>query len=142
MSNIAVADSVQVRAKAPEVQSNQKDTRVTHHRINKVAVLGAGTMGSRIAAHLANAGIPCYLLDIVPPDQAQSSDKSARNKIVAAGLDGAIKSKPAAFFQKGLERLVTVGNFDDDLKLLADADWIIEAVAENLEIKRNLLKKV
>jgi hypothetical protein len=142
MSNIAVADSVQVRTKAPEVQSNQKDTRVAHHRINKVAVLGAGTMGSRIAAHLANAGIPCYLLDIVPPDQAQSSDKSARNKIVAAGLDGAIKSKPAAFFQKGLERLVTIGNFDDDLKLLADADWIIEAVAENLEIKRNLLKKV
>src|SRR6202023_3213457 len=111
-------------------------------RIEKAAVLGAGTMGSRIAAHLANAGIPCYLLDIVPPDQAQSSDKSARNKIVAAGLDGAIKSKPAAFFQKGLERLITIGNFDDDLKFLADADWIIEAVAENLEIKRNLLKKV
>lgn len=142
MSNVAVADSVQVGARAPEPQSNHKGEKVAHHRINKVAVLGAGTMGSRIAAHLANAGIPCYLLDIVPTDQAQSSDKKVRNKIVAAGLDGAIKSKPAAFFQKGLERLVAIGNFEDDLKLLADADWIIEAVAENLEIKRNLLRKV
>ncbi|HET6845152.1 MAG TPA: 3-hydroxyacyl-CoA dehydrogenase NAD-binding domain-containing protein [Candidatus Angelobacter sp.] len=113
-----------------------------HQSINKVAVLGAGTMGARIAAHFANAGTPCYLLDIVPPDAAQSTDRAARNKIVAAGLDAAIKSKPAAFFEKGLERLITIGNFDDDLKLLADADWIIEAVAENLEIKRGLLKKV
>jgi len=99
-------------------------------------------MGARIAAHFANAGIACVLLDIVPPDAAQSTDKSARNKIVAAGLDAAVKSKPAAFFQKGLEKLVTVGNFDDDMNLLADADWIIEAVAENLEIKRSLLKRV
>jgi 3-hydroxyacyl-CoA dehydrogenase len=142
MSDAAVADSVQVRATRPEAQSNHKATGPIHHRIHKVAVLGAGTMGSRIAAHLANAGIPCYLFDIVPPDQTQSANQSARNKLVAAGLDGAVKSKPAAFFQKGLERLVTIGNFDDDLRLLADADWIIEAVAENLEIKRNLLKKV
>jgi 3-hydroxyacyl-CoA dehydrogenase len=113
-----------------------------HQSINKVAVLGAGTMGARIAAHFANAGTPCYLLDIVPPDAAQSTDRAVRNKIVAAGLEAAIKSKPAAFFEKGLERLITIGNFDDDLKLLADADWIIEAVAENLEIKRGLLKKV
>jgi len=113
-----------------------------HQSINKVAVLGAGTMGARIAAHFANAGTPCYLLDIVPPDAAQSTDRAARNKIVAAGLEAAIKSKPAAFLEKGLERLITIGNFDDDLKLLADADWIIEAVAENLEIKRGLLKKV
>jgi len=99
-------------------------------------------MGARIAAHMANAGIPCVLLDIIPPDAAQSPDKAARNKIVAAGLDAAIKSKPAAFFQKGLERLLTIGNFEDDMKLIADADWIIEAVAENLEIKRSLLRKV
>src|SRR5262249_33542640 len=98
--------------------------------------------GARIAAHFANAGMPCVLLDMVPPDAAQSSDKTARNKIVAAGLDAAVKSKPAAFFEKGLERLITVGNFDDDLKLLADVDWIVEAVAENLEIKRALLRKV
>src|SRR5258707_11933681 len=102
-----------------EVQSARKEPRVVHQRINKVAVLGAGTMGARIAAHMANAGIPCYLLDIVPPDAAQNPDKSARNKIVAAGLDAAIKSKPAAFFEKGLERLITIGNFEDDMKLLA-----------------------
>lgn len=113
-----------------------------HQRILKAAVLGAGTMGARIAAHFANADLPCILLDIVPPDAAQSADKAARNKIVAAGLDAAVKSKPAAFFQKGLEKLITIGNFDDDLGLLAGADWIIEAVAENLEIKRTLLKKV
>jgi 3-hydroxyacyl-CoA dehydrogenase len=142
MSDIAVVDSVQTHVNVPEARSNHLGPKVMHQRINKAAVLGAGTMGSRIAAHLANAGMPCYLLDIIPPDAAKGSDKAARNKIVAAGLEGAIKSKPAAFFQKGLERLVTIGSFDDDLKLLADADWIIEAVAENLEIKRNLLKKV
>ena len=106
--------------------------------IHKVAVLGAGTMGARIAAHFANAGVPALLLDIVPPD----ADGPARNKIAAAGLDGAKKSKPAAFFEASLSRLVTVGNFDDDLKRLAEVDWIIEAIVENLEIKRSLLRKV
>jgi 3-hydroxyacyl-CoA dehydrogenase len=107
-------------------------------RINKVAVLGAGTMGARIAAHFANAGVPSYLLDIVPPD----ADAPARNKIAAAGLDAAKKSKPAAFMDAALARLVTVGNFEDDLKKLTEVDWIIEAVVENLEIKRSLLRKV
>ena len=107
-------------------------------RINKVAILGAGTMGARIAAHFANAGVPSYLFDIVPPD----ADAPARNKIAAAGLDAAKKSKPAAFMESSLARLVTVGNFEDDLKKLADVDWIIEAVVENLEIKRTLLRKV
>ena len=107
-------------------------------RIHKVAVLGAGTMGARIAAHFANAGVPSLLLDIVPPD----ADSAARNKVAAAGLEATRKSKPAAFFEPSLSRLVTVGNFDDDLKKLADVDWIIEAVVENLEIKRGLLKKV
>ncbi len=111
-------------------------------RIHKVAVLGAGTMGARIAAHFANAGVPSLLLDIVPPNAPPDADGSARNKIAAAGLDGARKSKPAAFFEASLSRLVTVGNFDDDLKRLADVDWIIEAIVENLEIKRALLKKV
>src|SRR5437899_1228093 len=107
-------------------------------RIHKVAILGAGTMGARIAAHFANAGVPNYLLDIVPPD----ADAPARNKIAAAGLDAAKKSKPAAFMDASLARLVTVGNFEDDLKKLTDVDWIIEAVVENLDIKRSLLKKV
>ena len=107
-------------------------------RINRVAILGAGTMGARIAAHFANAGVPSYLLDIVPPD----ADVPARNKIATAGLDAAKKSKPAAFMDSALARLVTVGNFEDDLKKLAEVDWIIEAVVENLEIKRGLLRKV
>src|SRR5258707_11069243 len=107
-------------------------------RIHKVAVLGAGTMGARIAAHFANAGVPSYLLDIVPPD----ADGSARNKIAAAGLEAAKKSKPAALFEPELGRLVTIGNLEDGLKRLSEVDWIIEAVVENLEIKRALLKKV
>ena len=108
------------------------------NRIHKVAVLGAGTMGARIAAHFANAGVPSCLLDIVPPD----ADVPARNKIAATGLEGAKKSKPAAFMDASLARLVTIGNFEDDLKTLAEVDWIIEAVVENLEIKRSLLRKV
>ena len=108
------------------------------HRFHKIAVLGAGTMGARIAAHFANAGVPAYLLDIVPP----GTDSSARNKIAAAGLDAALTSKPAAFFESSLASMVTIGNFEDDLKKLAEVDWIIEAVVENLDIKRDLLKKV
>ena len=107
-------------------------------RIDKVAVLGAGTMGARIAAHFANAGIPSFLFDIVPPD----ADGPARNKIAAAGLDAARKSKPAAFMEPSLAKLVAIGNFEDDLKKLAEVDWIIEAVVENLDIKRSLLRKV
>jgi 3-hydroxyacyl-CoA dehydrogenase len=111
-------------------------------RIEKVAVLGAGTMGSRIAAHLANAGVRSYLLDIVPPDAAADAAASVRNRIADSGLDAARKSKPAAFMEPGLSRLVTTGNFEDHLSLLADCDWIIEAVVENLDLKRALLRKV
>ncbi len=111
-------------------------------RIHKVAILGAGTMGARIAAHFANAGVPSLLLDIVPPDAPPNADGPARNRFAAAGLDGLRKSKPAAFFEASLARLVTIGNFEDDLKRLSEVDWIIEAVVENLEIKRSLLKKV
>ena len=107
-------------------------------RIDKVAVLGAGTMGARISAHLANAGVPSYLLDIVPPD----ADGPARNGIAAAGKEAALKSKPAAFFTSSLQGLIAVGNFEDDLKKLAEVDWIIEAVIEDLELKRELLHKV
>jgi 3-hydroxyacyl-CoA dehydrogenase len=110
--------------------------------INKVAILGAGTMGARIAAHFANAGVASYLLDIVAADVPLGASAAARNKIAAAGLDAAKKSKPAAFMDPSLARFVTVGNFDDDLKKLAEVDWIIEAVVENLDIKRTLLRKV
>jgi 3-hydroxyacyl-CoA dehydrogenase len=110
-------------------------------RIEKAVVLGAGTMGSRIAAHFANAGLPCVLLDIVPPGSS-AGQAGDRNKIVRAGLDAAKKAKPAAFFTASLADKVEIGNFDDDLARCAEADWIIEVVAENLEIKRNLLARV
>ncbi len=111
-------------------------------RIEKAVVLGAGTMGSRIAAHFANAGLPCILLDIVPPNLAPDAPARERNKIVRAGLDAAKKSKPAAFFTAALAEKIAIGNFDDDLARCAEADWIIEVVAENLEIKRKLLARV
>src|SRR5205823_2507794 len=130
--------------------SPQANTPSMPLQINKVAVLGAGVMGSRIAAHLANAGIPTYLLDIVPRELNEAETKAGlsldsakvRNRIVQAGVDGLKKAKPAAFFVPECVSLITPGNFDDDLKKIADADWIVEAVAENLEIKRSLLAKV
>ncbi len=111
-------------------------------RIEKAVVLGAGTMGSRIAAHFANAGLPCVLLDIVPPNLPADASAGERNKIVRAGLDAAKKSKPAAFFTPALAEKIAIGNFEDDLARCAEADWIIEVVAENLEIKRKLLARV
>ena len=111
-------------------------------RIEKAVVLGAGTMGSRIAAHFANAGLPCILLDIVPPNLPANATAADRNKIVRAGLDAAKKSKPAAFFKAALAEKITIGNFEDDLARCAEADWIIEVVAEDLEIKRKLLARV
>jgi 3-hydroxyacyl-CoA dehydrogenase len=107
-------------------------------RIRKVAVLGAGTMGARIAAHLANAGVPSLLLDLVP----SGVESGSRNKIALAGLDASRKAKPAAFFEPSLSSLVTPGNFEDDLQRVSEVDWIIEAVVEDLEIKRTLLRKV
>src|SRR5712692_3008926 len=105
--------------------------------VKKAAVLGAGTMGAQIAAHLANARIPTLLLDIVPRD-----DVGDRNRIARAGFEAAKKSKPAAFFTADLAALVSVGNFEDDLAKLKDCDLIIEAVVENLAIKRHLYEKV
>ena len=99
-------------------------------------------MGSRIAAHFANAGLPCVLLDIVPPNLAPDAPPAERNKIVRAGLEAARKSKPAAFFTSTLAEKIAIGNFEDDLARCAEADWIIEVVAENLEIKRKLLARV
>ena len=109
--------------------------------IHKVAILGAGTMGARIAAHFANASVPSVLLDIVP-EGAAPGDAKARNRIAQAGLDAALKSRPPAFFVPEVARLITVGNFDDHLALLSDCDWIIEAVTENREVKRALYQKV
>jgi len=109
--------------------------------VRRAAVLGAGTMGSRIAAHLANAGIPVLLLDMVPAG-SDGASKAARNKLALAAIDALTKAKPAAFYEPSLASLVTPGNFDDDLAKLAACDWIIEAVAENLAIKTALLNRV
>ena len=119
-------------------------------RIEKAAVLGAGTMGAQIAAHLANAGVPTLLLDIPPreltPDEQKKGlsleSPQVRGRIARAGLDAAVKAKPAAFFVPELASLVTPGNFDDDLAKIKDCDLIIEAVVENLEIKRSLFERV
>ena len=119
-------------------------------RIEKAAVLGAGTMGAQIAAHLANARIPTLLLDIVPGELTEEEkskgltldSKQARNRIARTGLEAAKKAKPAAFLTPEVASLVTIGNFDDDLAKLKDCDLIIEAVVENLEIKRKLYERV
>src|SRR5579859_2488598 len=100
--------------------------------IRRIAVLGAGTMGARIAAHFANAGIQVLLLDIVLPGQ------SDRNAAAKKGLEAAIKGRPPAFFLPGSAGMVQAGNLEDDLPSLTACDWIIEAVAENLDIKRTL----
>src|ERR1041385_7528955 len=105
-------------------------------QVKKAAVLGAGTVGAQIAAHLANAGIPTLLLDIVP------QEGSDRNQVARAGLDAAKKSKPAAFFTADRASLITIGNFDDDLPKVKDCDLIIEAVVERLDIKRSLFEKI
>jgi len=104
--------------------------------IRRAAVLGAGTMGSRIAAHLANAGIATLLLDMVP------AGETVKNKLALSALDALAKAKPAAFYDSSLAALITAGNFDEDLPKLAQCDWIIEAVAENLAIKTSLLARV
>jgi 3-hydroxyacyl-CoA dehydrogenase len=119
-------------------------------RIEKAAVLGAGTMGARIAAHLANAGIPCYLLDIVPKELSTDEKRkgltlenpAVRNRLAQAGLEAAKQSRPAALFTPETARLITPGNFDDHLAWCGEVDWIIEAVAENLDIKRQLWARV
>ncbi|MDR5728234.1 MAG: 3-hydroxyacyl-CoA dehydrogenase/enoyl-CoA hydratase family protein [Terriglobia bacterium] len=107
-----------------------------NYPIRRVAVLGAGTMGSRIAAHIANAGFPVLLLDIVPPGESE------RNRLAVQSLESLKKSKPPAFVDPGVASNIAVGNFEDDLDKLKTCDWIVEAVAENLAIKRALLGKV
>jgi 3-hydroxyacyl-CoA dehydrogenase len=118
--------------------------------IEKAAVLGAGTMGAQIAAHLANAGVPTLLLDI-PPKELSAEEgakgltldsKQVRDRISRYGFEASKKAKPAAFFIPELSSLVTVGNFDDDLPKIKDCDLIIEAVVENLEIKRQLFERI
>jgi 3-hydroxyacyl-CoA dehydrogenase len=120
------------------------------YEIKKAAVLGAGVMGATIAAHLTNAGIECLLLDIIPFELTDEDKKKGltetspewRNRFAANGLNAALKSKPASFYSKNNASMITIGNFDDNLDMLADVDWIIEVVIENLKIKQDLFAKV
>lgn len=104
--------------------------------INKVAVIGAGVMGAGIAAHMANAGVPVVLLDIVPEGATQ------RSVIAESALQKLLKAEPAAFMHKRNAKLVSTGNIEDHLEALADCDWIIEAVIEDLDIKHTLYRKI
>ena len=108
--------------------------------INKVAILGSGVMGSRIACHFANIGVQVLLLDIIPKD-ADSSKKS-RNKIVDDALAFALKSNPSPIYKKSFASKITTGNFDDNMSQIANCDWIIEVVIERLDIKKTIFEKV
>lgn len=111
-------------------------------KINKVAVLGSGVMGSRIACHFANIGVEVLLLDIVLKEAIDSTDKNARNKIVNDALQFALKSNPSPIYSKSYVSRITTGNMDDDMAKIADCDWIIEVVIERLDIKKQVFENV
>jgi len=110
--------------------------------IKKVAVLGSGVMGSRIACHFAGIGLQVLLLDMVPKGAEESTSPSERNKLVNDALQAAVKSNPSPVFTKEVIKRITTGNFDDQLKDIAGYDWIIEVVVERLDIKQLIYEKV
>ncbi len=120
------------------------------YSINRVAVIGAGTMGAAIAAHLANVGIPCYLLDIVPRELTPEEEKKGltlkdpivRNRIVNEGFKRCVEARPANFYVKDNVRLVTVGNLEDNFDWVGKVDWVIEAIVERLDIKQQLMTRI
>ena len=119
-------------------------------RINKVAILGSGVMGSRIACHFANIGVEVLLLDIVPRELNDKEkakglkieDKVVRNRIVNEALQNAIKSNPSPLYSKKFSKLIATGNFDDDLEKISDVDWVMEVVVERLDIKKSVFEQV
>ena len=110
--------------------------------IKKIAVLGSGIMGSRIALHFAGVGLPVLLLDISPKDISPDSKNTERNRIVNDALAAALKSNPSPVYHKNVIKKITTGNFTDNMKDIADADWIIEVVIEKLEIKQQIFSEV
>src|SRR5688572_19062626 len=110
--------------------------------IRKVAVLGSGVMGSRIACHFAGVGLQVLLLDIVPKEAIESKKPAERNKIVNDALAAAIKSNPSPVYHKNVIKKITTGNFEDDMKKISDCDWTIEVVVERLDIKKQVYEKV
>lgn len=131
------------------IQWENKGELLVTYNIKKAAVLGSGVMGSGIAAHLANIGIPTLLLDIAPKELTADEEAkglslehpAVRNRIVNGALQKLVKQKPAPLTSKKNLSLLTVGNFEDDLGKLKDVDWIIEVVVENLAIKQSLYEK-
>ncbi len=123
---------------------------MSKRRIKKVAILGSGVMGSRIACHFANIGLEVLLLDIVPRELNDTEkaknltleDKSVRNRIVNDAFTAAIKSSPAPLYSKKFANRISLGNFDDNLSEIAEADWVIEVVVERLDIKKVVFEKV
>jgi 3-hydroxyacyl-CoA dehydrogenase len=110
--------------------------------IQKVAILGSGVMGSRIACHFAGIGVQVQLLDIVPAGIGVDEKKSVRNKIVNDALQATLKSNPSPVYHKNVAKLISTGNFEDDLASISNCDWIIEVVVERLDIKQQLFEKV
>src|SRR5688572_27195902 len=118
--------------------------------INKVAVLGSGVMGSRIACHFANIGCEVLLLDIVPkePNDKEKAQgltlekKQVRNRIASEALEFALKSNPSPIYKKEFAARITIGNFEDDMAKIAMCDWTIEVVIENLDIKKKVFENV
>ncbi|MFY9707129.1 MAG: 3-hydroxyacyl-CoA dehydrogenase NAD-binding domain-containing protein [Desulfobacterales bacterium] len=113
-------------------------------KIRKAAVIGSGVMGGGIAALLASAGVRTLMLDIVPPDlkDEQKRDSKARNRIVKQGLDNVLKASPALLMHPQDAERIDIGNLEDDFERLAECDWVIEVVVENLKVKQNLLQKI
>jgi 3-hydroxyacyl-CoA dehydrogenase len=113
-------------------------------KIRKAAVIGSGVMGGGIAALLASAGVRTLMLDIVPPDlkDEQKRDPKARNRIVKQGLDNVLKASPASLMHPQDAERIDIGNLEDDFERLAECDWVIEVVVENLKVKQNLLQKI
>src|SRR6267378_906101 len=118
--------------------------------INKVAVLGSGVMGSRIACHFANIGVQVILLDIVPKELTDAekkkglgiNDKAVRNRIVNEALQSALKSNPSPVYKKAFASRISTGNFEDNMKDIVSCDWVIEVVVERLDIKKIIFEQV
>src|SRR5690242_19642676 len=123
---------------------------MSERKIRKVAVLGSGVMGSRLACHFANAGLQVLLLDIAPKELTEDEKKKnlalenpkVKNRIVNQALASTLKSNPSPIYKKEFAARITSGNFDDNMKDIAGCDWILEAVVENLAIKKSVFEKI